>query len=202
MTEGTGLPSEALNPDSFFHVRIIIGMVTGLSVARLLNGLARFVQHPQREHLYAVHIGWVFFLLLAVVHFWWFEFALVRVERWTFELYFFVICYAALFFFICAILFPDKMEEYAGFKAYFHSRQTWFYGLLAALFAVDMIDTALKGAAHFISLGPGYPIRQGTLIVLSLVATKVTNQRFHALFVVLALIAQVWWIISQFNVLR
>jgi hypothetical protein len=31
------------------------------------------------------------------VHFWWFEFGLERIEVWTFEVYFFVICYAALF---------------------------------------------------------------------------------------------------------
>jgi len=34
--------------DQFIHVRIIIGIVTGLSVTRLLTGLARFVQHPVR----------------------------------------------------------------------------------------------------------------------------------------------------------
>lgn len=192
----------ALSLDSFIHVRVIIGMVTGLSVARLLNGLARFVQHPKRAHIYGVHLGWVFFLLLAVVHFWWFEFALVKVERWTFELYFFVICYAALYFFICAILFPDDMREYAGFKAYFHSRRAWFYSLLAVLFTVDMLDSALKGAAHFKSLGLEYPIRQSVLIGLSLVGTQVASERYHYGFVIIAMAAEVWWIISEFNVLN
>jgi hypothetical protein len=191
----------APNPDSFFHVRIIIGMVTGLSVARLLNGLSCAVQHPRRVHLYGVHLGWAFFLLLAIMHFWWFEFALVYVEHWTFELYFFVICYAALYFFICAIMFPDKMEEYSGFEEYFYSRQKWFYGLIASFFIVDMIDTALKGADHFRSLGLEYPIRQGVLLLMALIATKVTNRRYHLTFVNIALIAEIWWIVSQFNVL-
>jgi hypothetical protein len=31
--------------DQFFHIRVIVGIVTGLSVTRLLTGLARFVQH-------------------------------------------------------------------------------------------------------------------------------------------------------------
>ena len=195
------MESEVLNPDSFFHVRVIIGMVTGLSVARLLNGLARFVQHPKREYIYSVHLAWVFFLLLAVVHFWWFEFALVKITRWTFELYFFVICYAALYFFICAILFPDNLDEYPGFKAYFHSRRTWFYGLLAALFAVDMIDSALKGDEHFRALGIEYQIRQACLITMSLIGTRVANDRYHQAFVIIALAAEVWWIVSEFNVL-
>lgn len=192
----------APSPDSFAHVRIVIGMVTGLSVARLLNGLSSAVQHPRREDLYGVHLGWVFFLLLAIMHFWWFEFALAHVERWTFELYFFVICYAALFFFICAIMFPDKMGEYSGFKEYFYSRQKWFYGLLASLFIIDVIDTALKGEDHFRSLGLQYPIRQGVLFVMALIATQTTNRRYHMAFVVIALLAQIWWIVSEFNVLR
>ena len=109
--------------DLFFHVRVMVGIVTGLSVTRLLTGLARFVQHPGREPIYLVHLGWALYLILAVILFWWFEFGLVRVPAWNFPTYFFVICYAALSFFTSAILFPDRMDDYAGFADYFHSRQ-------------------------------------------------------------------------------
>ena len=92
------------NPAEFTHIRIIIGMVIGLGVARLLNGLARYAQHPGQEPIYAVHLGWSLFMLLSVAHFWWFEFALGRIQVWTFESYLFVIAFAALYFFITAIL--------------------------------------------------------------------------------------------------
>jgi hypothetical protein len=62
--------------EQFIHVRIIIGIVTGLTVTRLLTGLARFVQHPVRDRIYLAHLAWSFFPLLAIVHFWWFEFGL------------------------------------------------------------------------------------------------------------------------------
>ena len=88
----------------FVHVRIIIGIVTGLCVTRLLTGLARFVQHPVRDRIYLVHLAWAFFLLLAIMHFWWLELGLERIGVWTFEIYLFVICYAALFFFLGALL--------------------------------------------------------------------------------------------------
>ena len=156
--------------DQFIHVRIIIGIVTGLTVTRLLTGLARFVQHPARDRIYLAHLAWAFFLLLAIVHFWWFEFGLQRIGVWKFEIYLFVICYAALFFFLGALLFPDRMDEYSGFAEYFHSRQKWFYGLLAALFLADLIDTAIKGAAHFSAFGIGYPIRQSVLAALALIS--------------------------------
>jgi hypothetical protein len=63
---------------------------------------------------------------------------------WTFAIYLFVICYAALFFFLCA--------------------------LLGALFLADLGDTAIKGAEHFSAFGAGYPIRQGVLAALAFIA--------------------------------
>ena len=89
---------------------------------------------------------------------------------WTFAIYLFVIYYAALFFFLCALLFPDRMDEYSGFAEYFHSRQKWFYALLGALFLADLGDTAIKGAEHFSAFGAGYPIRQGVLAALAFIA--------------------------------
>ncbi|CAN0653073.1 hypothetical protein R2G56_09665 [Nitratireductor aquimarinus] len=189
------------NTDQLIHIRVVLGVVMGLSLARLLNGLAHFVQHPGKIRIYSVHIGWVLFLFLAVVHFWWFQFSLIYISYWTFEHYIFVIMYAALFFFICALLFPDDMKEYSGFADYFHSRQTWFFALLAALYAVDIIDTLAKGVEHFKNLGPEYPLRQAVMITLSIVAIFVKSRRFHLSFVTAALAIQVLWIIQYFQVL-
>jgi hypothetical protein len=57
------------NPEVFTHVRVIIGIILGLSVSRLLTGIARIIQHPQHKNIYAVHLGWVLFAFLTVVHF-------------------------------------------------------------------------------------------------------------------------------------
>jgi hypothetical protein len=112
--------------DQFFHIRVIIGVVAGLTMTRLLNGLARFVQHPMRVPIYPLHLGWVVYLLLSVMLFWWFEYNLAQVERWTFQKYLFVVGYASLYFFTSTLLFPDRMDDYGGFADYFHSRQAWF----------------------------------------------------------------------------
>lgn len=187
--------------DQLIHIRTILGVVMGLSLARLLSGLARFVQHPHREPIYLVHLGWVIFLFSAVIHFWWFEFGLTHITQWTFEFYLFLICYAALYFFICAILFPDRMEEYNGFADYFHARQKWFYGLLGGLFVVDIIDTLLKGTAHFQELGLEYLIRQSAMTVLCVIAMFVKRRPFHQAFVIAALIGQFYWILRYYQFL-
>jgi hypothetical protein len=93
------------------------------------------------------------------------------------------------------------MDEYGGFAGYFHARQTWFYGLLAAIFLFDIADTALKGAAHLHAFGPGYPVVLGALAVVALAATRIRDRRFHAGFVVAMLALEAWWILRQFDVL-
>jgi hypothetical protein len=47
----------------FLHVRVMIGVIVGLSIARLLTGIARFIQHPKQNQVYLVHLGWVLAVL-------------------------------------------------------------------------------------------------------------------------------------------
>jgi hypothetical protein len=79
---------EHIEPIKIFeHCRLILGMVLSLSVARLLNGLARFVQHPNRTKIFLPHVLWSFAILLHLIHFWWWEFKLIYVREWVFEIY-------------------------------------------------------------------------------------------------------------------
>lgn len=186
--------------DEFFHVRVVIGMVVGLALARLLNGLARFVQHPGGPRPYSVHLAWTAFMLLAVVHFWWFELGLGRLGAWSFGVYVFVIAYAALYFFTVVLLFPDRIDDYHGWADYFHARQRWFYGLLAALLLADVADSALKGAVHFRALGGLYPARQAVLAAACLAAARVRDRRFHLGFALVALALELWRAVREFAI--
>ncbi len=151
----TGVPPS----EAFGHVRIIIGMILGLCVSRLLTGLARFIQHPGKQKIYPVHLAWVGFILLSVIHFWWFEFSLRTIPLWTFEKYLFVIFYAGLYFLLSTLLFPDSMEEYTGYRDYFISRRRWFFGILALVYVVDFIDTLLKELITTGSTASNIPFR-------------------------------------------
>src|SRR6202008_4917547 len=97
--------------DFYLHVRVLFGMIVGLSVAHLLKGVALIVQHPKRFRVYWVHLVWVLFLFLYLIHFWWWEFNLVRVREWTFPIYFFVAIYAVLLYLLCALFFPTRSEN-------------------------------------------------------------------------------------------
>jgi hypothetical protein len=178
----------------FLHVRVMIGVIVGLSIARLLTGIARFIQHPKQNQVYLVHLGWVLGVLLSVIHFWWWELQLQYLVRWDFANYLCIVFYAFLFFLLSALLFPDNMDEYKGFREYFISRKRWFFAILALTFLVDVADTLLKGTSYAAALGMEYTIRVVVYEVLCVLAMFVSNQRFQGCFVVISLLYQVSWI--------
>jgi hypothetical protein len=186
----------------FVHIRIIVGMILGISIARLVSGVTRFIQHPGKERINLLHIGWAVFIFLAIIHFWWFEFALSRIEHWTFESYFLIICYAVVFVMLSAMIFPDNIGEHEGLKEYFWDRRKVFYVLVLILFSVDVLDTLLKGASYYRQIyGWYYPVRQSLLIGGTIGALLTASERYHVWFVAFALVFQIIWVASLFDVL-
>ena len=167
----------ASNSDLYLHVRVVISIIVGLCITTLLSGFARFVQHPRRERVSILHLGWAASLLLWIIHFWWWEFRLSMVQSWTFASYFFVILYAILFYFLCTLLFPSDLKDYAGYEDYFLSRRKWFFGFLAATFLADVVDTSLKGSAYLHSFGIEYPIRIIANLTICAIAMFTSNRR-------------------------
>jgi hypothetical protein len=167
----------ASNSDLYLHVRVVISIIVGLCITTLLSGFARFVQHPRRERVSILHLGWAASLLLWIIHFWWWEFRLSMVQTWTFASYFFVILYAILFYFLCTLLFPSDLKDYANYEDYFISRRKWFFGFLAATFLADVIDTSLKGSSYLHSFGIEYPIRIIVNLVICVIAISTSNRR-------------------------
>jgi hypothetical protein len=186
----------------FVHIRIIIGMILGLSVARLVSGVTRFIQHPEKERINFLHLGWAIFVFLSIIYFWWFEFALSKIEQWTFAEYLLLICYSVVFVMLSAMIFPDNVGDHTGLKEYFWNRRNVFYVLVLILFLIDVLDTVMKGSAYYYHFyGWYYPVRQALLISGTIGALLSTSKRYHLLFVAFALIFQVAWIGSFFSVM-
>jgi hypothetical protein len=192
----------AVDPSLFTHLRMVLSMVVSLGMARLLSGAARIVQHPGRTRLYWVHLLWGLSMLLTLMHFWGWQFSLARVAVWRFEVYFFIVAYAALYYLLCSLLFPDDVSDYAGWRDYFYSRRRWFFGLLAVSFAADVLDSAIKGRAYLEAQGTEYLVRIAVYVVLCAAAAFVRSERFHAAFAVGNLVYQVSWILRIYDVLE
>jgi hypothetical protein len=187
------------NPDLYQHVRVVISIITGLCITTLLTGFSRFVQHPRREKVSILHLGWAATLLLLVIHFWWWEFRLTLVQQWTFSLYFFVILYAILFFSLCTLLFPSDLRDCSGYEEYFLSRRRWFFGLLAATFIADIIDTSLKGSAYLHSFGAIYPIRIIVGLAICAIGIFTRNRRIQLTLLAVSLLSQIAYIVLLYN---
>jgi hypothetical protein len=179
-----------------------MGMVLSLSVARLLNGLAKFVQPPKKVKIFPVHLLWVFAILLHLVHFWWWEFKLRFLGSWTFEIYLMLITYTIDIFLLCALLFPDDMQEYSGYEDYFMSRRKWFFGIFSFSFVIDFFDTALKGSDYYNSLGWEYPVRNSAFIALSIAAMFVSNRKAQLAFVIIALLYEISYIFRLYHIIQ
>lgn len=187
--------------DIYLHIRVLFGMVIGLAVAHLLHGLALIVQHPKRYKVYWVHLLWVLFLFLYVVHYWWWEFNLARVQHWTFPAYIFIALYAVLIYLLCVMILPEQIGDYEGYRGYFYLRGQWFFALLALMFVVDQVDTLMKGRDYYLRHAVPFSVRAVIFIALSLIAIKVKRPWFHACFVVFAIVYEAAFILLMYRTL-
>ena len=194
--------SHAGTPDAaslFVHVRILVGMVVGLGLTHLLRNFADLLERPERRRLYWVHLAWALFVLLYLLHFWWWEFRLSHLIDWNFNIYIFITLYALLLYLLCAIIFPGTIGDCADYREYFHSRRHLFFGLLATVYLVDVVDTWIKGPDYFNTLGPEYLASNVVHFVLCVAAIFIRRPGFHATFVLAALVYQLSWIVRQFE---
>ncbi len=183
----------------FPHIRIVMGMVVGLGVARLLTGVAGIVQHPHRARLSALQLLWVAAVLLELIHFWWWEFALFELQDWSFGVFFFIFLYTIVLFLQAALLFPDSLAEYNGYEDFFLKRRPWFFGLFAANIICDLIDTYIKGQAHWEKFSFEFALQVPIGLALCAIAVWTPDKRFHLALVCFYLVYQLSWIFRLFN---
>ncbi|HTJ56836.1 MAG TPA: hypothetical protein VL418_04625 [Devosiaceae bacterium] len=185
--------------DLFIHLRILLGTVIGLGMARLLVGFAGFIQHPGRAKLYVTHLIWAGAIFLTLVQFWWWEFALFEVKFWNFGAFLFLIAYCTALFLLSVLLFPDDIKEYHGYEDFFMSRRAWFFGLFAITIIFDLFDNAIKQPNYFSGLDPEYAIALPLGILLCIGAIVTSNRTYHLIVALLQFTYQLSWIVRLFH---
>ncbi|CRR06054.1 MULTISPECIES: hypothetical protein [Stenotrophomonas] len=182
----------------FLHIRVVMGIILGLSITTVLKGLAQIIEHPQRRGCSALHLGWVAWTLISLVTFWWWEFRLIEVHRWTFETYLFVIVYCATWFLLCALLFPDDLREYGSYGNYLMQRRRWIFSVIAALTLLDLVDTAIKGSSRWKLLGAAYPLHAVLMLAVAVLGWRLRSQRTQLRLVLATLAYQIGYFAVEY----
>lgn len=182
----------------FPHIRIVMGTVVGLGITRLLMGVAGLVQHPARARISLIHLLWALSVMVELVLFWWWEFALYEITDWSFGIFAFLIFYAITLFLMAALLFPDNLSDYDGYEDFFLKRRHWFFGVFGLTFLLDIVDTLIKGEPYFDTLGVDYLIQVPIGLALCAIAIWTTDRRYHLGLVLVHLIYQAWSIYILF----
>jgi hypothetical protein len=180
------------------HAKVITAILVGFALTHLLGGVARLAQYPGKAPVYWVHLVWVTFAFFYVISFWWWEFGLERLTSWNFLLYVFVALYGVLLYLFCALLIPGDLTGYSGFKDYFYSRRRWLFGVLAAIFVVDFMDSMIKGGEHMRLLGSEYDVIEAASAICCIIAMKTTSARFHGAFALTSTLYQGFYYIRVF----
>ena len=178
----------------FPHVRIVMGMVIGLGITRLLTGFAGLIQHPGHYRASLLHLMWAGSILLELVLFWWWEFALSRVVHWSFGVFLFLIAYAVILYLLAALLFPDNIGEYGSYEEFFLQRLYWFFGLFALTFLFDVVDTLIKGLDYWNRFAADYLIQVPLGLAICLVGCLTRRRGVQLGLASLHLAYQFYWV--------
>jgi hypothetical protein len=173
------------------YIRVVLGIILGLSITTLLKGIATVIEHPRRYGWSLLHMSWVLWALVSIVTLWWWEFSLSEVPSWTFGAYLFEIAYCSAYFLLASLLFPTDVREFAGYEDYLLHRRRWFFGVVAVILLLDVIDTGLKGAEHWRRLGAAYPLRTAAMLAIAALGATSTNRRLQLALGLIALVSSV-----------
>ena len=176
--------------DPFSYLVVLTSIVLGLGVTRVVGGLGQLMQGRKRKRPYWVHTLWALNLLLVNVIVWWFAYRWRTYERWTFFLFLWLLLSPIVLYLIASLLFPDADVEQpvTQWRAYYYENHRDIFLLLSLIFPIDIVDTLLKGLAHFRDQGPAYFITMGLWFTFCLVAAFTKSARYHAFFAVMFLI--------------
>jgi hypothetical protein len=175
--------------DPFSYLVVLTSIILGLGVTRLVGGLGYLMQTRRRKHPYWVHMLWMVNLLLAMAIVWWVAYRWRSNEHWTFLLFIWLLLLPTILYLISSLLFPDQDDEpITDWQVYFYENHRDIFLLYALVFPIDIVDTLLKGMAHFKAQGLLYVMTMGLWFVLCLVAAFTKRRMFHASFAVIFLI--------------
>ena len=97
------------------------------------------------------------------------------------------------------LLPPDWDERPVDIHKTYYRNHRLIFSLIAIYPLMDMLDSRLKGAAHFRSLGAGYPITSTAMAMLCAVAASVKSRKIQVVCMIGVLLIVLSFIFEVFS---
>jgi hypothetical protein len=176
--------------DPFSYICVLTSIVAGLAVTRLVSGFGQLLQTRARTPTYWVHWLWMINVLLGIIITWWIQYRWRNVSHWTLFLFIWLLVAPLILYLVTALLFPTNQDDVVvtDWRTHYYANNRKIFALFGLTFAVDLIDTLLKGLPYFLSLGPLYYGSMTLHIALCSVAAITKSPRYHAVFAIFFLV--------------
>jgi hypothetical protein len=157
------------------HLSVLSGVIIGLAIVRLLQGILWMIQDRQRIKVYWVHLWWVVFTIIGgTVHYFsigWNPGAVVAGNFWRLPEF---LLAPLLIYLLAGLLFPPSDEEGSvDLQDFYYENHAWFFGTFAIIYLIPTVQDVATSQIRLTQL----PIYLGLLLVGALAVTR--NKWFH-----------------------
>src|SRR5436190_21113176 len=129
-------------------------------------------------------------LMLTTTIVWWVAYRWRAQQHWNFWLFLWLLLTPTLLYLISALIFPDTDEAQmvTDWRQYYYDNHRDIFLLYALVFPIDLVDTLLKGIAHFQAQGPLY--FTSMVLWFGLLVTAAFNRRrgYHGFLALIFLV--------------
>ena len=125
--------------DEFSYLSVFMGLILGLGITKLMEGMGHLVQLRGRIVWYWPLKAWVLVLMVFHLQAWWAMYELRNISGWTFNSFLIVLIQPILLFYLSVLALPDvSAHERVDLKESFNEHASLTF-LIAALMVFSSI---------------------------------------------------------------
>ena len=117
---------------SFSYLMVIPGVISALTLGRLLEGVSLRFRYYQKTKLYPIHFAWTAIVFVAQVQFWFVSFRWAEISpNPSLPRYITFLVFPVLLYLAADVLMPKKVEDPStfSFRTHYFEHATAFFGI-------------------------------------------------------------------------